>query len=154
MSIERAYQCGLYLPGHDVHWIQAKVSAQSAADPRKARSNLWAPGHLLDVRSDGSLVVEVDGAVRRLWNHDPDRLEQLVARNLGEISHQPGFSLIRTKSERGSYLFCVADADSPDLRPCPAHPPTGNPMDLLREADGFSVPGPEALRWSESRREK
>jgi hypothetical protein len=82
MSIERVHYCGLYIPGHDVHWIQAKLGS-------KDKTNL------------------------------PAR-------------------------------FCVADADRPDLRPCPAHPPTGDPADLLREAGGFSIPGPEALSWMES----
>lgn len=144
MSIERARSCGLYLPGHDVHWIQARLSVEEELQRPST------PGLLLGVQPDGLVVVEVNGVVRRLWNHDTDRLEQLVARNRGEVSHQPGFGLLKTPSEKSSYLFCVADADSPDLRPCLAHPPTGGPLELLREAGGFSIPGPEALDWGES----
>ncbi|MDP9224494.1 MAG: hypothetical protein M3P18_11700 [Actinomycetota bacterium] len=164
MNIERAYTCGFYLPGHDVHWIQAKLagmyvfnlgaasSVTSERDPMPDTNRQAVPGHLLEVQPDGLVVVEVDGVVRRLWNHDPDRLQQLVARNHGEISHQPG--LLRTRSDDGSYLFCVADADNPDLRPCPVHPLTKSPVELLRKAGGFSMPGPEALRWADSAREK
>ncbi|HZJ50400.1 MAG TPA: hypothetical protein VFF07_06000 [Actinomycetota bacterium] len=82
MSIERVRNCGLYIPGHDVHWIQAKRGWSDEV-------NLPAPGHLVEVWPDGLVVVEIDGHVRRLWNHDPERLENLVARSLGEISHQP-----------------------------------------------------------------
>jgi hypothetical protein len=148
MSIERVHFCGLYLPGHDVHWIQARLSSEQLSRCPSA------PGHLLEVQTDGIVVVEVDGEVRRLWNHDTDRVEQLAARNGGEISHQPGFGLLRTASDRGSYLFCVADAGRRDLRTCPTHPPTGDPLELLREAGGFTISGQEALRWPESAGEK
>ncbi|CAN5634624.1 hypothetical protein BH20ACT21_BH20ACT21_19730 [soil metagenome] len=143
MSIERVHYCGLYIPGHDVHWIQAKLGS-------KDKTNLPAPGHLVEVRPDGLVIVEIEDDVRRLWNHDPERLKRLVTRNSGEISHQPRWGLMSTPSDGGAYQFCVADADRPDLRPCPAHPPTGDPADLLREAGGFSIPGPEALSWMES----
>lgn len=139
MSV-RATHCGLYLPGHDVHWIQAKVSLKGDAIPPE-------PGHVLQVRSDGLLIVEVQGSVHRLWNHDPDRLELLVSANGGRVTYQPGFSLLRTASEEGGrYLFCVAAADAPDRRPCPEGPPTGSLTERLRAAGGFSVSGPDALR--------
>lgn len=135
-----AFQCGLYLPGHDVHWIQAKLAARSETD-------LAVPGHLLEARPDGLILVEVDGGIRRLWNHNPERLKRIAARDNGEISHQPRFHLLLV---RGSYVFCVVDADSSERQPCPERPPTGDPIQLLKEAGGFSIPGPEALRWIES----
>lgn len=138
------HTCGLYLRGHDVHWIQAKISDREQGE-RPIMS-----GHLLEVRSEGLVIVEVQGSIYRLWNHDTDRMRVLVAGNAGEISYQPGFGLLRTASASGSYLFCVADADSPDLRPCPTSPPTGGPSELLRKAGGFSMPGPEALSWVDS----
>jgi hypothetical protein len=49
-----AYQCGLYLRGHDVHWIQAKLSVQQESE-RPFRA-----GHLLGVQSGGLVIVEVD----------------------------------------------------------------------------------------------
>jgi hypothetical protein len=136
---ERAFPCGLYLPGHDVHWIQAKVSAKPDAIPP-------APGHLLEVKPDGLLIVESYGRLHRLWNHDPDRLERLVNANDGVVSYQPGFSLLRTSSESGNFLFCVGDAEHPAKRPCPTEPPTGSLTELLEEAGGFSLPGNEVLR--------
>ena len=48
-----AYRCGLYLRGHDVHWIQAKLSVEQQSE-RPSR-----PGHLLDLQSDGLVVIEV-----------------------------------------------------------------------------------------------
>ena len=134
-----AFHCGLYLSGHDVHWIQAKLAARSETD-------LPVPGHLLEARPDGLILVEVDGGIRRLWNHNPERLER-AARGNGKISYQPRFTLLWVG---GSYLFCVVDADRPDRRSCPERPPTGDPNQLLKEAGGFSIPGPEAQRWIES----
>lgn len=136
---EHAFRCGYYLPGHDVHWIQAKVSARSDAPAPQ-------PGHLLEVRADGLLIVESSGGLHRLWNHDPERLERLAKPNNSVLTYQPRFHLLRTSSTSGSFLFCVADAEHPARRPCPTHPPTGSLTELLREAGGFSLPGPEALR--------
>lgn len=139
-----AYRCGLYLRGHDVHWIQAKLSVEQQSE-RPSR-----PGHLLNLQSDGLVVIEVHGVLQRLWNHDTNRMKSLVARNRGAVSYQPGFGLLRTASAEGSYLFCVVNADSPDLRPCPDRPPTGTMVELLRNAGGFSIPGREALGLDDS----
>ncbi len=139
-----AFRCGLYLRGHDVHWIQAKLSVEQQSE-RPSR-----PGHLLDLQTDGLVVIEVHGVLRRLWNHDTNRMKSLVARNRGAVSYQPGFGLLRTASAEGSYLFCVADADSSDLRPCPNRAPTGTMVELLRNAGGFSIPGREALGLDDS----
>ena len=146
---ERAHSCGLYLPGHDVHWIQAKLAArcEPTGIKREARA-----GELLEVRPDGLVIIEVEGEVRRLWNHDSDRLKRLVARNRGEISHQPGFNLLRTRSGEGSYLFCVAEADSRELQTCPPSAPTGPLVELLENAGGFSISRREALGWVDPER--
>ena len=136
----RAYRCGLYLPGHDVHWIQAKLSVKRDAPLPEA-------GHLLEVRTDGVLFVEMQGAVYRLWHHDPARLELRVKVNKGRITYQSRFGLLRTSAGPGSHaLFCVADADASDRRSCPTSPPAGSLPELLKKAGGFSVPGPEDLR--------
>jgi hypothetical protein len=139
-----AYRCGLYLRGHDVHWIQAKLSAQQRSE------RPFRPGHLVGVQSDGLVIVEVDDVLHRLWNHDPQRLKRLVARNRGVVSYQPGLGLLRTASSGGSYLFCVADADNPDVRACPNSPPTGTMIELLRNAGGFSIRGRVALGLDDS----
>ncbi|MGP8207113.1 MAG: hypothetical protein ACLQVK_13860 [Acidimicrobiales bacterium] len=126
------YSCGLYLPGHDVHWIQGLHAVGDAVDPAQQ-------GTLVDLHADGALAIEVAGDRRRLWNHDPERLERLVERNRGEIWHQHAWRLLWTRSRDGRYAFCVADADDPERRPCPQSPPTGDLVHLLREAGGFSV---------------
>ena len=163
MNEARAHRCGLYLPGHDVHWIQAKLAARSEVNPETGVREEFVPGKLLEVRQDGILVVETAGVIRRLWNHDPKRFEDQAARNQGEVAFHPRFNLMRTASKHTCLtrvfgeprtvtlpswrLLCVADADNPDVRPCPETPPTGDPIDLARMAGGFSISGQEALRW-------
>jgi hypothetical protein len=142
MSIERVYCCGLYLPGHDVHYIQWKVATRRLMDPDSPS----APGHLLEVWPTGVVVVEVGGVVHRLWNHEPHRLERLVADNRGVISYQPRFHLLRTPLPEGCGLFCVAEADAASHLPCPPTPARGTPAELLQQAGGFLLPrgGPYA----------
>ena len=113
------YTCGLYRPGHDVHYIQARLGAEAEADANSPPHKREAPGRLLEATPTGVVFVEVAGIERRLWNHNPERLKNLVGRNDGEIRYQPEFSLLLTKSDGGAYVFCVADADDPELRPCP-----------------------------------
>jgi hypothetical protein len=126
------FTCGLYLPGHDVHWIQGIQSA-------KDQMNLPKVGNVVEVRADGIFVVELDGQLSRLWNHDPGRLERLVARNDGRVSYQPRWGLLRTPSSEGDYCFCVARADGPKRKRCPSKQATGTPIDLLRQSGGFSL---------------
>jgi hypothetical protein len=145
---DRAYSCGLYVPGHDVHWIQAKLSVERESE------RPIVPGHLLRAKPDGLVTIEVQGVVHRLWNHDIDRMKGLVARNRGAISYQPGFALLRTASPDGSYLFCVADADRGELRACPTSGPTGTLVELLRNAGGFSIGRWEALERPEPLRDE
>ena len=140
MSVERALHCGLYLPGHEVHWIQARKSAE-------IESKHIGPGELLEVKPDGTVVVAIGMSVFQLWNHEPRRLGLLVARNSGEVHYDPEFHLLRTPSEGGSFVFCMADHSRHEVRACPEHPPTGSPIELLKEAGGFMMPAPEALKW-------
>ena len=137
-----AFHCGLYLPGHDPHWIQAKLAHKPEAIPPES-------GHLLEVREDGLVVVQVQGVVHQLWNHDPARLERLAKVNRGRITYQPGFGLLTTRSGPSSrFLFCVAKVEDPDRRPCPKSPPTGSLPEVLTEAGGFSIPGPRPCACS------
>ena len=130
------YTCGLYIPGHDVHWIQAMHAGPDTVNPSQA-------GKLLEVHADGTLVIDVADKPFRLWHHDPSRLQRLVAKNNGKVGFQPAWQLLWTRSREGRYAFCIADADDPERRPCPAHPPTGDILELLRDAGGVSISGAE-----------
>ena len=126
----RLKRCGLYAPGHEVHWIQAHRSSEDAEN-RPSR------GTLIDVADDGVLTVEIDGQRLSLWNHDPVRLIDVISLNGPEVSYQPRWGLLRSPHDFG-YLFCVVDAEA-DRRTCPEAPPTGDLLELLESAGGFSI---------------
>ena len=103
--------CCLFRPGHGVHWIQVSRSLADTDHPPQ-------PGRLVSVAPDGLVLVEVDDEVRRLWNHQPERLEALVAADDGAVTHQPRWGLLRTPSPGGPNCFCVTRADDPDRPDC------------------------------------
>ncbi|MFI5052458.1 MAG: hypothetical protein ACHQBP_05975 [Acidimicrobiales bacterium] len=132
--------CGLYRPGHDPHWIQARRGWEDGSNPPVT-------GRLVDARDDGTVVIDVNGELRRLWNHEPARLAEAAARSGGVVMHQPRWGLLKNPSESGHYLFCVAD-DGQEHQGCPDRPPTGTPIELLKSAGGFIVPASELRRSS------
>lgn len=140
-TAKRAWTCGLYLPGHDVHWIQGLHSGRD-------NENRPEEGRPLEVSDDGILRIDVGDEVRVLWNHDPGRLARLVTRNKGAVTHQPRWGLLRTNSSEGAYCFCVVDA-AEDHASCPKVPPRGNPLELLERAWGFTLPIREIEQWLE-----
>ncbi len=143
LTVPLVRPCGLYLPGHDVHWIQANHAARDS-------EHLPVQGHFVDVDDDGVVVVDLAGERLFLWNHDPGRLRALVAQNGPAISYQRRWGLLRSEHRGGSYLFCIAEAENPDRRPCPQDQLTGEQVDgpvsvddlveQLKTTGGFSVP--------------
>ncbi len=135
--------CGLFLPGHDVHWIQVMHAGR---DPE----NRPVRGHLLEVGDDGVVAVDLAGGRLLLWNHDPDRLRALATQNGPAISYQRRWGLLRSEHKGGWYAICVTEAENPDRRPCPQTHLTGDQIDgpmsvddlveQLSTTGGFSVP--------------
>jgi len=129
-------RCGLYLPGHEVHWVQA----QSAG--RRLSTEPPIAGHLTGVEQDGTIALDIAGEVERAWTHEPSRLAALASRARFHVSLQRGWGLLRVKRPEGDYLFYVGDAD--DHLDCPEKAPTGDPLDLLAQTGGFSISLDEA----------
>jgi hypothetical protein len=102
-EVRPRFTCGRYTPGHDVHWIQWSLSRRDALN-RPSR------GRFLGASHDGTLTIEVDGEVILLWNHDPDRLLDVISVNGPDISYQPRWGLLRSPHAYG-YVFCVAPAE-------------------------------------------
>lgn len=125
-------RCGLYLPGHEVHWIQALRSGNDT-------EHRPVPGHLVEVGSDGHILLDVEGRERQFWDHQPDRIALLAGRVRNRISVQWRWRILRVASAEGSYLFYLADPL--DHRPCPAQLPEGDPVDLLTTAGGWTMRG-------------
>jgi hypothetical protein len=123
-------QCGPFRPGHQGHWIQSNLSNHDAEN-RPLR------GRLIDVQADGILTLEMDGQQVFLWNHEPERLIDVIDVNGPDVSYQERWGLVRSPHDFG-YLFCVVRAEA-DRLPCPEQPPTGDPVQLLKTAGGFTI---------------
>lgn len=121
--------CGLYWPGHDVHWIQWNLSTRDAL-------HLPSRGHFIGASDEGTLTIEIDGEEVLLWNHDPGRMLDVISANGSNVSYQPRWSLLRSHGEFG-YVFCVAPVDYDRRTPAAG---TGD----LNVDDGNSYPGPDA----------
>jgi hypothetical protein len=129
--------CLLFLPGHQVHWIQVRQSDRDGAHRPE-------PGRLVSAAPDGLVVVEVAGERRRLWHHRPDHLAAVVAANGGVVRHQPRWRLLRIPSPSGDgeACFCVADHHDPERVPCSSEEPVDDLVERLRTAGGFTVTVP------------
>ncbi len=134
-------KCGLYLPGHEVHWIQGIHSGDPGEIP-PARC------HVLDVRPDGTVLIEVGGRRLELWTHDPEYLEAIVGEHGREALYQPRWRLVRVPhvteelGVRSHYLIDVAKAANRKHQTCPDEPPRyATPAQQLAEAGGITIRG-------------
>jgi hypothetical protein len=120
-----------------VHWIQAKLSFG-----RRHRT-----GRLAAVDRD-ILSVEYRDKVSQYRNCDPDRLLDIVGIG-GDVSVCERYSILRTDSEQGHYLFCIADAEKPWV-PCDYMPLTAaSPDELaarLQTHGGFMLTAQEVMK--------
>jgi hypothetical protein len=132
-AVPRVQYCGKYKLGHDVHFIQARLS--------------WEQPKVRDVVIES---VEDDGTIRftdqtTTWNHDPERLRALVAQH-GVRAELRVQGILGLPHEGGSsYLFSVSDA------PTPCDDGTSGPLpgesiaDELLRRGGVLRPGRQAL---------
>lgn len=134
-EIRHLKSCGLDLPGHQVHRIQARLG-------REDQENRPDAGRVVDIRDDGTVVIDVDGEDRRLWNHQPDRLAEAASQRALIVRHQPKWGLLQVGNTLSGYLFYVAGPTN-DHVPCPNQPPSGSLIELLEGAGGFSLSSQE-----------
>jgi len=135
--IPNARHCGSYRGGHEVHWIQARKSAE--AGPGRS-------AHVTAVHDDGTITF-ADGST--LWNHEPKRL-RLILDRYGKGVLLGAYSVLRVPHPGGASCFCVTGEASP----CPKEraATVGSVSDLvdqLAERGGFSLSGPAALKLLE-----
>lgn len=135
--IPNARHCGSYRGGHEVHWIQARKSAE--AGPGRS-------AHVTAVDDDGTITF-ADGST--LWNHEPKRL-RLILDRYGKAVLLGAYSVLRVPHPGGASCFCVTGEASP----CPKEraATVGSVSDLvdqLAERGGFSLSGPAALKLLE-----
>jgi len=109
--------CALYTPGHQVHFIQARLSAED--DPVHRRM-----GKLLALDDNGWITVDVDGELLRFWNHDPGRARACFATSSGNVV-LASRGLLHAPHEGGRCCMCIT-TDAPT--PCMAAPAAGSEL--------------------------
>jgi hypothetical protein len=101
-SVPPVKRCGSYGYGHDVHYIQARLSREAGPGRAVTFSSV----------SDGGIITFTDGS--SLWNHDPARLRALASRHGREMMLGPR-GVLRIPHDDGSW-YCISVATEPD--PC------------------------------------
>lgn len=142
--------CTLYLPGHQVHYIQA---LQSSREPRRPRT-----GRVASV-TRGIIKVEFPEDIRRYRNHLTRRLRAAVEQGGPQVLVDEGWSILLVPhnsearlidgpeliGERGfEYAFCIVRAEDP-WRRCRSDPLTQfGPASLeerVRTHGGYAMAG-------------
>jgi len=104
-SIPPVRDCGRYLPGHSVHWIQARLTwNQPVAHTAVEIVHIGA----------ASVLVSADDGLRQFWNHDVDRLRALVEQH-GPFGALVGYHVLRLES---GHLLCLKENSEGPLEPC------------------------------------
>jgi hypothetical protein len=132
-------KCALYTPGHQVHFIQAKLSWEG--DPLKHRS-----GTLVSIENDGWITVEVAGEQVRVWNHEPARARRRIEAAGGLVVLQEQH-ILAAPGANGNPFFSISDTATACVPPSEEadNSPTGL-VEQLMSRGGFMVSGAEVLR--------
>jgi hypothetical protein len=108
---QRPEACDLYLPGHCVHWIQA----------RKASTEAHSWGRLVNVVDDGIITVEFLDGVGRYRNHRVETLLDIAAPGT-KVAVCERYRTLRVDIDyRTSTCFCITGIDDP-WTPCSCEP--------------------------------
>ena len=138
-------RCPFYLPGHNVHWIQVRLTwNEPQHDP--------IPAKLLEVRDDGELTLDVDGEPRVYWNHRPEDLVSSMDRYDGDFE-LVGYGVLMPAHRRrhvgeGFPAFYLAEPDSEYRHECRIEgSASDDPIQNLRKFGGFTMPAVDFKRW-------
>ena len=90
-------RCSRYVPGHEVHYIQSRISLEEPGLVERGR--VEAIGELISVR--------VGGELRRYWNHDLTRFARAIELFGPDVTLQERWSLLKVPHPGGSYCFSI-----------------------------------------------
>lgn len=103
-------RCGSYRGGHEIHYIQARLSWEAPPIGRGVAT----------VEPDGWITIVLDdesaAAPLRRWTHDPRRLAQLLGPVSGRVTLREQGVLAVASGDDGIPLVCVTGEPSS----CPA----------------------------------
>jgi hypothetical protein len=103
------HRCALYTPGHNVHFIQARLAWENPA--------AYVRGEVLAI-DDAIVVATEHGDVRRFRNHDLHRFARIVDDvGLGVTLCDRGVLRI-DRHPSGGFMFCIAPDAGQSLAPC------------------------------------
>jgi hypothetical protein len=131
-EVPPAWVCGAYRVGHDMHFIQARLSTEDG--PGVARI-------VKSVADDGTITF-TDGT--QCWNHDPARLRTIID-SCGADVMRGTHGVLRVPNANGAY--CISVTEEPD----PCHPETAEArpgeslIDELRRRGGVVRSGRSVL---------
>ena len=104
------HRCALYTPGHNVHFIQARLAWENP--------EAYVAAEFLTIADDVIVVKSENGDVSKFRNHDLKRFRSIIHdfgphvtlcdRGVLRIEHHDG----------GGYMFCVKPDDGELLDPC------------------------------------
>ena len=117
------HRCAYYTPGHNVHFIQARLAWDDPA--------AYVRGEVLDIGDEVVVVTTEEGDVRSYRNHDLRRLARVV-HDVGSGVTICAKGILRVDVRGGGgFMFCVA-------------PDNGVPLEACRDPD-TRPPPPEDL---------
>ena len=128
MTASRPKRCGSYHSGHEVHFIQARLSWEKPGQAARA-----------ELVGDGWVVVTVDGVETRWWTHDDAHVQRLIEET-GGIAVLREHSVLAFERPGSASFVCIAHEPSP----CPDPDEDVSELSLvdqLEQRGGFLVPG-------------
>jgi hypothetical protein len=132
--------CGIFLPGHTVHWIQGKKSAEP-----------WQPVIPVSfvVHDDGLVDIEGSDLKLTLWNHGPGLLRSEFSSGGGRAVWKPRFHVLAVPGPSGR-VFNMARPD--ERTPCRqrVRPREGEPVEeyilrAMHEDGGYIIRGSDLV---------
>ena len=126
-------RCGRYHRGHDVHFIQARLSREEVGRDEQRT--------IRDVADDGAITF-TDGTT--VWNHNPERLRPVLM-HCGNAVVLGSYGVLRVPKDGGAYLFSVCSEPDPCRRESADHRPDESMADELLRRDGFVRSGRSVL---------
>jgi hypothetical protein len=120
-------RCGSYRRGHDVHFIQARLTWELSRDEHCTVRN---------VADDGTITFTSGATV---WNHDPERLRTILAQH-GSGVLMSSYGVLRVPHDGGGYCFSVSSDPDPCRPETAEHRPCESLVDeLLRRGGSFAA---------------
>ena len=105
-----AHRCALYTPGHNVHFIQARLAWENP--------EAYVPAEFQTIADDVIVVRAENGDVRKFRNHDLKRFGRII-HDFGPHVTLCDRGVLRIAQGGGdAYMFCVEPDVGEPLAPC------------------------------------